>query len=58
MRNREDYLEEGRRLRRQHADEIMKLESIRLDKVNELRSGGVEGKYLSSLINRKIKFNT
>ena len=47
QRQREEYLEEGRKLRRQHADEIMKLEAIKANKLQGLASAGIDDKYLA-----------
>ena len=36
-----DYLEEGRQLRVAQADEILKLETIKANKLNELKGYGI-----------------
>ena len=36
-----DYLEEGRQLRVAQADEILKLETIKANKLNELKNYGI-----------------
>lgn len=44
-----DYMEEGRKLRVGQADEILKLETIKQNKLNSLYDLGIEKKYLSAL---------
>ena len=51
---RQDYFEEGRQLRIAKADEIMKLETIKQNKLQNLSSLGIENKYLSELERKKI----
>ena len=49
-----EYLEEGRKLRVEIENEQKKLEMIRIEKLNNLRSDGVPGKYCSDLARKKI----
>lgn len=49
-----DYLEEGRQLRVAQADEILKLETIKTNKLNELKGYGINDKYLGELSRHKI----
>lgn len=44
-----DFLEEGRRLRVGQADEILKLETIKSNKLRQLYDMGIEKKYVSAL---------
>ena len=54
---RQDHLEEGRKLRVGQADEILKLETIKSNKLNSLLSLGVESKYLSALSRKPISID-
>ena len=49
-----DYLEEGRQLRVAQADEILKLETIKANKLNELKGYGISDKYIGELSRHKI----
>ena len=49
-----DYLEEGRKIRVAQADEILKLETIKTNKLNEMQQVGISDKYQSELARRKI----
>lgn len=42
-----DFMEEGRKLRVSQADEILKLETIKNNKLQSLYDLGIEKKYLS-----------
>lgn len=53
---RQDYFEEGRKLRIAKADEIMKLETIKQSKLSNLSGLGIENKYLSELERKKIAY--
>ena len=53
---RADYLEEGRKLRLAKADEILKLETIKTNKLNNLQRLGIEDKYLSELERKKVAY--
>lgn len=52
--SRMDYLEEGRQLRVAQADEILKLETIKANKLNELQNYGIQQKYIGELQRHKI----
>ena len=52
-----DYLEEGRRLRVSQADEILKLETIKTNKLQGLYDLGIEKKYLSAIERQTININ-
>lgn len=49
-----DYLEEGRQLRVAQADEILKLETIKANKLKELQGHGISEKYMGELTRHKI----
>ena len=49
-----DYLEEGRKIRISQADEILKLETIKANKLQNLGQLGIQSKYLSELQKKKI----
>ena len=51
---RREYLEEGRKLRVQQADEVLRLETIKANKLKELETSGVEGRYMSDLQRKKV----
>ena len=55
-RNRMDYLEEGRKMRVAQADEILKLETIKHQKLNYLQNMGINNKYMADLERKKIVF--
>jgi hypothetical protein len=47
-------LEEGRKIRVAQADEILKLETIKQNKMNQMRQMGISDKYQSELNKKKI----
>ena len=49
-----DYLEEGRRIRMAQADDILKLESIKSNKLRELNTIGIDQRYITSLERKKV----
>lgn len=49
------YLEEGRQLRMAQAEEIMKLETIKEDKLHNLRQQGISQGYLAQLSKKRIE---
>jgi len=51
---RQDQLEEGRRMRMGQADEILKLQSIKSNKLRGLKNLSIPDKYLSDLERHKI----
>lgn len=51
-----DYLEEGRRVRQNLENERQRLETIRVEKLNELKDLGISGKYQADLSRKKITF--
>lgn len=51
---RQDYLEEGRRVRMAQADEILKLETIKQNKLAMLGTIGISSKYQAELQKKKI----
>jgi len=50
-----DYLEEGRKLRQKLADEILKLETIKSNKVNSMETLNISKKYQTDLLKQKIE---
>ena len=50
-------MEEGRKLRVIQADEILKLETIKNNKLQSLYDIGIEKKYLSALERSKVDIN-
>ena len=50
-----DYLEEGRKMRMNQADEILKLETIKMNKLQQMKQIGISDKYAGSLVKQKIK---
>ena len=54
---RADYMEEGRKLRVNQADEILKLETIKSNKLKQLYDVGIDKKYLSALERKPIDLN-
>ena len=44
-----DYLEEGRKMRMNQADEILKLETIKMNKLQQMKQIGIIDKYAGSL---------
>ena len=51
-----DYLEEGRKVRQKMADEILKLETIKDNKLNQMKTIGINDKYQTDLKSKKITF--
>lgn len=51
-----DYLEEGRKLRKEIEKEKKHLVEIKDRKIHELRNSGVPGKYLTELMRHKVEF--
>jgi len=51
---RQEYLEEGEKLRQRHKDEKLRLEKIKGRKLTELNSAGVPAKYRAELERKKI----
>ena len=51
---RDDYVEEGRKLRQMQADEILRLETIKSNKINALKNTGIEDHYISTLAKKKV----
>lgn len=49
-----DFLEEGRRLRVGQADEILKLETIKSNKLRQLYDMGIDKKYVSALERNQV----
>lgn len=55
--NRLDFMEEGRKLRVSQADEILKLETIKNNKLQSLYDLGIEKKYLSALERKAVNID-
>lgn len=49
-----DYLEEGRKMRMGQADEILKLESIKMNKLQQMKAIGISDKYTIELAKKKV----
>lgn len=54
--HRQDFLEEGRKMRVNQADEVLKLETIKSKKIQLLQDLGIQGKYMGGLERKKIAF--
>ena len=48
-------MEEGRKIRQKLADEVLKLETIKANKLGQLKKSGIEDKYAMDLAAKKIK---
>ena len=49
-----DYLEEGRKVRQRLEDERLKVEGIKVKKLNTLKEIGIEEKYQAELAKKRI----
>lgn len=49
-----DFLEEGRKMRMGQADEILKLETIKMNKLQQMKQIGIIDKYAGTLAKKKI----
>jgi len=50
-----DYLEEGRKLRQKLADEILKLETIKTNKISSMEQLNISKKYQTDLLKTQVQ---
>lgn len=53
-----DFMEEGRKMRMNQADEILKLETIKMNKLQAMKMIGISDKYTGELAKKKIQIWT